>query len=245
MPGRRRRRDPLLQRAPLALGALLAVEALDREAQVRAGRTRGSGSPGRAARAARRSRRAPAAPPSRSGRAPAGGRAPRSPRRAAGTPAGSRGPTRRRSAPRRPRTARCRPPTARRAPPGCASCSGARKRNSSVPSASSCSACSRSAALDRRVQLRRAARRDLAQRVDLVALERDQRRDDDGRARRQQPGDLVDRRLARAGRHDDQRVAPGERGLDRLPLPGPQLRDSRTPRARPARSSIRRPGALG
>ena len=40
----------------------------------------------------------------------------------------------------------------------------------------------------------------------------------------------------------DERVAAVERGLDRLALPGPQRRDSRTPRARPARSSIRRPG---
>ena len=79
---------------------------------------------------------------------------------------------------------------------------------------------------DRRVQLRRTARGELVEGLHLVALERDQRRDDDRRARGQQPGDLVDRRLARAGRHHDQRVVAGERGLDPLPLSRTQLRVS-------------------
>ena len=39
---------------------------------------------------------------------------------------------------------------------------------------------------------------------------------------RQQPGDLVDRRLARAGRQHRERVAPGEDALDRLALAGAQ-----------------------
>jgi len=72
------------------------------------------------------------------------------------------------------------------------------------------------------VQLRGAAGRPVAQILDLLALQGDQGRDDDGRARDQQAGDLVDRRLARAGRHHDQRVAPGQRRLDRLALPGAQ-----------------------
>ena len=69
-----------------------------------------------------------------------------------------------------------------------------------------------------RVDLRRAARGALPEVLDLVALEGDQRRDDDRRALDQQPGDLVDRRLAGAGRHHDQRVAAREHGLDRLTL---------------------------
>ena len=71
---------------------------------------------------------------------------------------------------------------------------------------------------DMGVQLRGAAGDALGEVLDLVALERDQRRDHDRRARGQQPGDLVDRRLARAGRHHDERVAAGEHGLDRLAL---------------------------
>ena len=36
------------------------------------------------------------------------------------------------------------------------------------------------------------------------------------------PGELVAEALAAAGGHDDERVAAGERGLDRLALPGPE-----------------------
>ena len=71
---------------------------------------------------------------------------------------------------------------------------------------------------DAGVELRRTARRPRAQVLDLLALERDQRRDDDGGAGQQQRGDLVDRRLARAGRHDHERVAAVEHRLDRLAL---------------------------
>jgi hypothetical protein len=78
---------------------------------------------------------------------------------------------------------------------------------------------------DRRVQLRRLARRRLLHRLDLVALQGDQRRDDDRRAVEQLPGQLVDRRLAVAGRHHRQGVAAGGHRLDRLQLAGPQLLD--------------------
>src|SRR3954469_14155056 len=72
-----------------------------------------------------------------------------------------------------------------------------------------------------RVELR-GAERAPAQRVDLVALQGDQRRDDERRAGGEQPGDLVDRRLARAGREDGERVAAREDALDRLALAGAQ-----------------------
>ena len=56
----------------------------------------------------------------------------------------------------------------------------------------------------------------------LVGHQRDQRADDDGEVGRRQPGQLVAEALPAAGRHHDQRVAPVERGLDGLALPGPE-----------------------
>ena len=55
----------------------------------------------------------------------------------------------------------------------------------------------------------------------LVLHQRDQRADHDRQVLGRQPRQLVAEALAAAGRHHDQRVAPFERGLDRLPLPGP------------------------
>ena len=72
-----------------------------------------------------------------------------------------------------------------------------------------------------RVELR-GAERAVAQPVDLVALERDQRRDDKGRALRQETGDLVDRRLPRPRGQHGERVAAGEDALDGLALAGAQ-----------------------
>ena len=46
--------------------------------------------------------------------------------------------------------------------------------------------------------------------LDLVALERDQRRHDHGGAGQDHARELVDRRLARPGRHDGERVAPAD-----------------------------------
>jgi hypothetical protein len=63
----------------------------------------------------------------------------------------------------------------------------------------------------------------LLQRLDLVALQRDQGADDDGGAFDEQAGDLVDGRLSGARRHDRERVPAGENGLDRLELARPEV----------------------
>jgi hypothetical protein len=49
---------------------------------------------------------------------------------------------------------------------------------------------------------------------ELIVLERDQGRDDDGRPCSHQPGELVDRRLAPASRQDRQHVASLDRSRD-------------------------------
>jgi hypothetical protein len=66
---------------------------------------------------------------------------------------------------------------------------------------------------DGRVELGGAAGGPLPQILDLVALEGDQRGDDHGRALDQQPGDLVDRRLPGARRHDREGVAAVRRRI--------------------------------
>ena len=58
----------------------------------------------------------------------------------------------------------------------------------------------------------------LAQRVDLVLHQRDQRRDDDADAIAQQRRNLVAQRLAAAGGHQHQRVAAAHHVLDHLGL---------------------------
>jgi hypothetical protein len=63
----------------------------------------------------------------------------------------------------------------------------------------------------------------LEQARDLVALQGDERADHDGRAVEQQGRHLVDGALARAGGHDDERVAPGEDVLHGLELAGTEL----------------------
>ena len=73
----------------------------------------------------------------------------------------------------------------------------------------------------RRVQDRR-RQPGRAQVGELVVLERDQRRHDDGGAAAQQAGELVDRRLPAAGRQDREHVPPGGTRGDRLLLAGPQ-----------------------
>jgi hypothetical protein len=57
----------------------------------------------------------------------------------------------------------------------------------------------------------------------LIVLQRDQRRDDDGRPRPQHPGQLVDRRLAAAGRQHGQHITPAGQRLHRAQLPGTKL----------------------
>ncbi|OIQ83817.1 hypothetical protein GALL_343830 [mine drainage metagenome] len=56
------------------------------------------------------------------------------------------------------------------------------------------------------------------QRIDLVLHEGDQRRDDDAGAGPDQCRDLVAQGLPAAGRHQDERVAPGDDGVDDLGL---------------------------
>ena len=70
--------------------------------------------------------------------------------------------------------------------------------------------------------------------LDLVALEGDQRRDDERRPVEQQPGDLVDRRLAVARRHDGQRVA-AVRARPRRPRAGPGRSSSKPSASRAVR----------
>ena len=88
-----------------------------------------------------------------------------------------------------------------------------------------------------RVDERHHARRGALERLDLVLHQRDERRDDQRQVGAHQRRQLVAERLARAGGHHDQHVAPGERGLDRLAAGRGGSRRSRTPRAapRPAR----------
>src|SRR3954467_5753709 len=52
----------------------------------------------------------------------------------------------------------------------------------------------------------------------LVLHQRDERADDDGESGEQQRWELVDERLAAAGRHDDERIFSGENSSDRFPL---------------------------
>ena len=59
---------------------------------------------------------------------------------------------------------------------------------------------------------------ELAQRIDLVLHQRDQRRDHDAGAVAQQRRQLIAQRFAAAGRHQHQRIAAGDHLLDDLPL---------------------------
>ena len=69
----------------------------------------------------------------------------------------------------------------------------------------------------------RRGRRDLRRElVDLVLHERDQRREDERRLGAQHRGELVRERLARAGRHERERVAACDRGAHDVLLPGPE-----------------------
>ena len=90
-------------------------------------------------------------------------------------------------------------------------------------------------AVDRRAVRRRvllgvderdAPGRDALERLDLVLHQRHERRDDQREIRAHQRGQLVAERLARAGRHHHQHVAPGDRGLDRLALAGTERREA-------------------
>ena len=64
------------------------------------------------------------------------------------------------------------------------------------------------------------------ERLDLVLHQRDERRDDHRQVVAQQRRKLIAERLARAGGHDDQHVAVGQRGLARLALARPEAREA-------------------
>ena len=96
-----------------------------------------------------------------------------------------------------------------------------------------------------RVDERDLARRDALERLDLVLHQRHERRDDQRQVGPHQRRQLVAERLARAGRHHDQHVAPGDRRLDRLALAGPERRGSRTPRAAPRPARVARANGRG
>ena len=75
----------------------------------------------------------------------------------------------------------------------------------------------------RRRRIERARRHAVqAQRGDLVAHERDQRRDDDGQAVARQRRNLVAQRLAGAGRHDGEHILALHQRRDDLRLAGPE-----------------------
>ena len=74
----------------------------------------------------------------------------------------------------------------------------------------------------------------------LVGHQRDQRRDDHGQVRRRDAGQLVAEALAAAGRHHDEAVAPLQRRLHRLALPGAELAEAEVrAAARPGRADPR------
>ena len=75
----------------------------------------------------------------------------------------------------------------------------------------------RFAGIEARIEIGR-AHADLAQRIDLVLHQRDQRRDHDAEARPQQRRDLIAQRLAAAGRHQHQRIAARRHMRDDLGL---------------------------
>jgi hypothetical protein len=77
---------------------------------------------------------------------------------------------------------------------------------------------------------------------ELVVLQRDQRRDDDRRARSEHPGQLVDRRLPAPGRQHRQHVAAAGQRLRRAQLSRPQLLEAEPLPGRAPRSRLRPAG---
>ena len=64
----------------------------------------------------------------------------------------------------------------------------------------------------------------LLERANLVLHEGDERRDDQRGPAKQRGGELVGEALAAAGRGDEEQAPDGEQPLDRLPLPGTEVR---------------------
>ena len=63
---------------------------------------------------------------------------------------------------------------------------------------------------------------EIAQRIDLILHQRDQRRDDDAGARPDKSGDLIAQRFAAAGRHQRQTIAAAQEGRDDIALQRPK-----------------------
>ena len=81
------------------------------------------------------------------------------------------------------------------------------------------------------------------ERLHLIGHERDERRDDEGRAGQHRGGELVDQALAAARGRDQQQPPALEQGLDRLALAGAKARVPEPGERRvEARRSRRRPG---
>ena len=72
----------------------------------------------------------------------------------------------------------------------------------------------------------------LAERVDLVFHQRDERADDQGDPGGHHGRQLVAEALAAAGGHDAKDVAPPQHLLDHLPLTGPEAHESESPAER-------------
>ena len=64
----------------------------------------------------------------------------------------------------------------------------------------------------------------LRERAQLIAHQRDERRDDDDEPDPHRRRELIEQRLSRSRRHDGQHVAPREHRLDDLGLPGQKVR---------------------
>ena len=79
-----------------------------------------------------------------------------------------------------------------------------------------------SARAQRRVQKRTAHAR-FEKRADLIAHKRHQRRHDEGKPGQDDAGDLIAHRLARAGRHDAERIATRQNRFDEDALAGPEV----------------------
>ena len=195
-------------------------------------------------------RRGRAAARSPSSRAPAGGRRPRAPCAATGTPGRKSWPhcetqcassTTNRDTPTPPHASRRNTRNS-----GSAMRSGVVSR--SLPPGDAHQRVDLAALLDgqRRVDLRRRdALRDHL--VELILDQRDQRADHDGHARHDHRRQLIEQRLAAAGRHHREQILAVEQVLERLGLAGPERLDAERLLADAEQRAdlLREPGAFG
>ena len=208
-------------------------------------RDRGRAPPSRAGTGCRRGR---AAARSRWSRAPAGGRRPRAPCAATGTPAGSRGPrcdtqcassTTNRDTPTPPHASRRNTRNS-----GSAMRSGV--VSSSLPPGERTSASTSRRCLTVSVESTLHGADALGDHlVELILDQRDQRADHDRDAGHDQRGQLVEQRLAAAGRHHREQVFAGEQVLERLGLAGAECLDAERALADPEQRADLAGQALG